>query len=59
MLRSVPIAFSSKPLETLLLGRAKIFDSLNIYFHSKARRTVFFTPNTDLRAGRSTLHSDF
>lgn len=44
-IKNVLIAFSAKPLETLILGRAGIFDSLNIYFHSRERRTVFFSPD--------------
>jgi Aspartyl protease len=40
IINDVPIAFSDKPVRNLLLGRAKIFESINILFHKRTRHTI-------------------
>ncbi len=44
-IKKVPIAFSSKPIQMYLLGRAKIFNSVDICFHSKSKNTLIVTPD--------------
>jgi hypothetical protein len=44
-IKKVPIGFSSKRVPMNLLGREKIFDSLNICFDCESKQTVIFTPN--------------
>ncbi len=43
-IKKVPIGFSSKRAPMNLLGREKIFDSLNTCFDCKTKQTVIFTP---------------
>jgi hypothetical protein len=45
VMRRVPIGFSAKPIKTLLLGRARIFDLLNVYLDCKSKETIIFTPD--------------
>jgi hypothetical protein len=45
VIKRVPIGFSAKPIKTLLLGRAKVFDLLNVCFDCKSRQTIIFTPD--------------
>jgi hypothetical protein len=40
IINDVPIAFSDKPVRSLLLGRAKIFESIDILFHRKTKHTI-------------------
>ena len=44
-MRRAPIGFSAKPIKTLLLGRARIFDLLNVYLDCKSKETIIFTPD--------------
>jgi hypothetical protein len=37
----IPIAFSASPIKTLLLGRAKLFETLDICFLHEHKSTVF------------------
>ena len=43
IIEEVPVMFSETPIANLLLGRAKIFESLDIFFDSKTKHTVFAT----------------
>jgi len=45
VIKRVPIGFSAKPIKTLLLGRAKVFDLLNVCFYCKSRQTKILTPD--------------
>lgn len=45
VIKRVPIGFSAKRLDILLLGRAKIFDSLSFCFDCKSRQTVIIAPD--------------
>lgn len=40
-INDVPILFSVKPIANPLLGRAKIFETVNIIFDNQAKRTIF------------------
>lgn len=41
VIKNVPVAFSPDPIKTLLLGRAKIFHKLDVYFLHKHKNTIF------------------
>jgi gag-polyprotein putative aspartyl protease len=40
-IEQIPIAFSVSPIKTLLLGRAKLFETLDICFLHEHKNTVF------------------
>jgi hypothetical protein len=40
-LEDVPVAFSKKPIKTLLLGRTKILEYFEICFDNKGKQTIF------------------
>jgi hypothetical protein len=41
MIKDVPVAFSTSPINIQLLGRAKIFETLDICFFHKNKNTIF------------------
>jgi hypothetical protein len=41
IIEEIPIAFSTTPIKTLLLGRLKLFNVLDVCFLYKSRHTVF------------------
>lgn len=41
VIKNIPVAFSTTPINTLLLGRAKTFEMLDICFLHKHKNTVF------------------
>jgi predicted aspartyl protease len=45
VINDVPVAFSPGPIKTLLLGRAKIFNTLDICFLHKHKNTVLAVDN--------------
>ena len=41
VINNVPILFSTDPITYPLLGRAKIFEVLDVIFDSRGKRTIF------------------
>jgi len=41
VIKNIPVAFSISPIHMLLLGRAKIFETLDICFLHKHKNTIF------------------
>ena len=41
VIKKIPIAFSASPIKTLLLGRAKLFETLDVCFLHKHKHTIF------------------
>ena len=41
LINGVPIAFSDRPIKNAVLGRAKVFDSIDIFFDRRMKHTIF------------------
>jgi gag-polyprotein putative aspartyl protease len=46
-INNVPVAFSKKPIKTLLLGRLKIFDNFEICFDNTKKQTIIRHSSTE------------